>query len=140
MKLKIKILNPKAQIPSFAHQGDAGFDLYSCEDFVLNPGQRHLFKLGFATEFPEGYVGIIKDRSGLALKQGLTVLGGVIDSGYRGEWGVILLNTSDTPYQIKEGERIAQVIFYKVENVEIEKTENLSNHSRGEGGFGSTGK
>lgn len=140
MKLKVKILNPKAQIPKYAHSGDAGLDLFSCENFILQPGQRHLFKLGFATEFPEDYVGIIKDRSGLALKEGLTVLGGVIDSGYRGEWGVILLNTSDKPYEIKEGERIAQVIFHKIENVEIETTDELDDHARGEGGFGSTGK
>jgi len=140
MELKIKKLTRGVVLPSYAHQGDAGLDLYANEDYLLKPGERHLFKLGFATEFPEGYVGLIKDKSGLALKTGLTVLAGVIDAGYRGEWGVVLLNTGSKAYQIKKGDKIAQCIFQKVEQAQIKIVNELSSHSRGEGGFGSTGR
>ncbi len=140
MELKIKKLDKNVKLPSYAYPGDAGMDLYSNEDYTLGRGERHLFKLGFATEFPEGYVGIIKDRSGLAAKAGLTVLGGVIDSGYRGEWGVVLLNTGQKPYEVKKGDKIAQCLIQKVERVKIREVDHLLRHDRGEGGFGSTGK
>lgn len=140
MKLKIKKIKKEAKLPCYAHPDDAGLDLFSCEDYLLLPHKRHLFKLGFATEFSHGYVGIIKDKSGLAIKDGLTVLAGVIDAGFRGEWGVILLNTSQKPYQVKKGDKIAQVIFQKIEKIEVEEVKKLSFHPRGEGGFGSTGK
>lgn len=140
MELKIKKLDKNVKLPSYAHPGDAGMDLYSNEDYLLGKGERHLFRLGFATEFDEDYTGLVKDKSGLASKAGLTVLAGVIDAGYRGEWGVVLLNTGEKPYQIKKGDKIAQVLFCKVEKVEVKETDNLSTHQRGEGGFGSTGR
>lgn len=140
MNLKIKKLDASVKIPSYAHPGDAGMDLFANEDYKLAPGERHLFKLGFSTEFPEGYVGLIKDKSGLAASAGLTILAGVIDHGYRGEWGVVLLNTGSESYEIKKGDKIAQCLFQKVEIAKVEESNELSNHQRGEGGFGSTGK
>jgi dUTP pyrophosphatase len=140
MKIKIKKLNSDSTIPFYAHIGDAGMDLYSCEDYILKSGERHLFKLSIAAEFPEGYVVLIWDKSGLAAKHGLTVLAGVIDHSYRGEYGVVLLNTSDQDYEIKRGNKIAQLLIQKVEQAEVEEVQELSDTERGEGGFGSTGK
>ncbi|PIS42942.1 MAG: dUTP diphosphatase [Candidatus Kerfeldbacteria bacterium CG08_land_8_20_14_0_20_40_16] len=140
MKIKIKRFHSEVKIPQYAHLGDAGLDLYSLEDKVLNPGERYLFKLGFALELPEGYVGLIWDKSGLAANSGVTNLGGVIDSNYRGEVGVILLNASSSAATIKKGDRIAQLLIQKIETVEIEEVTELSDSPRGTGGFGSTGK
>ena len=140
VKIKIKKLYNDVKIPSYAHYGDAGMDLYSCEDYNLKPGERHLFKLGIATEFPEDYVALIWDKSGLAVKNGLTVLAGVVDHSYRGEYGVVLLNTSSTAYQIKKDDKIAQLLIQKVEQAENIEVEKLSDTQRGEGGFGSTGR
>lgn len=140
LKLKIKKLSSQARVPSYAHPGDAGMDLYSTEDYILKPGERHVFKIGIAAELPSGYVGLIWDKSGLAAKQGLTVLAGVIDANYRGEYQVVLLNTSDKPYSIKKGDKIAQLLIQKVERVKIEEVADLSKTSRGSNGFGSTGR
>lgn len=140
MELKIKKLKEEAILPSYAHPGDAGMDLYSCEDYNLLPGERHLFGLGIASEFPEGFVALVRDKSGLAVKAGLTVLAGVIDHGYRGEWGVVLLNTGNEAYEIKQGDKIAQCLMQKVDTAEVTEAEELGDHSRGEGGFGSTGR
>jgi len=140
VKIKIKKINPEAKIPSYAHPGDAGLDLYSCEDYLLKPQERHTFLIGISTEIPFGYVGLIRDKSGLAAKHGLTVLAGVIDSNYRGEYGVVLLNIGDKPYQIRKGDKIAQLLIQKIENVEMEEVNELSETLRGEGGFGSSGR
>lgn len=143
MKVEFKRLHEDAILPKYAHPGDAAFDLHSCEDFVLEPKQRHLFKTGISIKLPRGYVSLIWDRSGLAYKQGLTVLGGVIDADYRGDYGVILYNTSDESYEIKKGDRIAQVLIQPVVSVDIVEVEEFSEdreNLREEGGFGSSGR
>ena len=140
VELKIKRLNEKAKLPSYSFKGEAGLDLYAIEDYLLKPGERRLFKLGFAMELPLGYVALIWDRSGLAKKHGIKTMGGVIDPTYRGEVGVILLNTSNEPFEIKEGDRIAQMLIQKVEYVDVVESDELSETERGAGGFGSTGR
>lgn len=127
-------------MPEYIHPGDAGANLFSLEDKVLNPGERWGFRLGFALEFPATHVGLIMDRSSMAVKYGLTCLGGVIDSNYRGEWTVILLNTSNEAYEVKAGDKIAQVLFQPVETAQFEEVMELRESSRAEGGFGSTGR
>ncbi len=140
MHLKVKLLHPDATLPKYAHDGDAGFDVFSIENYTLQPGERHTFKLGFAAEFDPGYVCLVWDRSGLAAKQGVTNLAGVIDAGYRGEYGIVVLNTSAQPVEIKKGDRIAQMLIQPVQQVAIEAVDELSDTSRQSGGFGSTGK
>ena len=137
--LKVKRLHPDVVVPSYAHPGDAGLDLYSREMRTLEQGEPFVFKLGFAMEIPEGYVGLIMDRSGMGAK-GIKVLGGVIDHAFRGEWGVILVNTSDREHLVKPGDKIAQVLIMPVASAEIEEASELSETKRGEGGFGSTGR
>jgi len=140
VKIKIKKLNKNAIIPHYAHPGDAGMDLYSIEDLILKPGQRHAISTGLSIAFPHGYAAMICDKSGLAVKHGLTHIAGIIDPEYRGEWKVVLLNTSDEDYYIKKAEKVAQVLFTKIEYMDVEEVEDLDkNTSRGDGGFGSTG-
>ena len=140
MKLKIKKLYSDAIIPQAQRLGDAGLDIYSFEDYELQPGERHAFKTGIASEFSPEYVVLVWDRGGLAVKHGITCLAGVIDSNYRGEWMICLLNTSDKKYKISKGNRIAQAIIQRVELLEIEEAEELSNSERGENWKGSSGK
>lgn len=138
--MRIKLLDPEAKIPKRANSTDAGADLYSCEDVILNPHERKLIKTGIALEIPDGYYGRIEPRSGLAYKHGIDVLAGVIDSDYRGELGVVLYNTDlKNPLNIQKGDRIAQIIFEKHYNFNFEISEELSNTFRGDGGFGHTG-
>lgn len=138
LRIGVERLHPEARIPYSSAAGDAGYDLYGLDRAYLNPGERRLFPTGIALSIPEGYVGLIKPRSGLAHKQGIDVLGGVIDSGYRGDVGVILINTSREPVQIDAGQRIAQLVVQPV--MELEFTERkLATTERGAGGFGSTG-
>lgn len=138
--LKIKRLSDGATVPSFAHDGDAGLDLHASEDILIAPKERKAVPLGLAFEIPKGYAGLIWDRSGLALKEGLTTLAGVVDAGYRGEVKVILYNTTDQYYQISRRDRIAQMLIQKVEQPKIEAVSMLDETQRGEGGFGSSGK
>jgi dUTP pyrophosphatase len=142
MKLKIKKLNPEAQIPAYQTKEAAGFDLHSIEDVVLNPGERKLIGTGLAFEIEYGYEVQIRPRSGLAFKHGITVLNtpGTIDSDYRGEIKVLLINHSNEEFEIKKGDRIAQAVVAPVIQAEIVEVEELSDTTRGEGGFGSTGK
>jgi dUTP pyrophosphatase len=140
MILKVKKLNQQAKLPTYAHPGDVGMDLYSLEDYDLKPGERRVFFVGFAMEFPEGFAAIIKDKSSLPNKAGLHVMGGVYDAGYRGEYNVNLINLGEEPYHISKGDKIAQVVIFPVEIVSLEETNELSEASRGEGRFGSTGK
>jgi len=136
--IKIKKLNPEAIIPSYAHEGDAGLDLFSCEDLIIYPGERKLVPTGLSIELPEGYVALIWDKSGIASK-GIHRLAGVGDSGYRGEYKIILLNTTKEIYEIKKGDKIAQLLIQPIMTAEIEVVNELSETTRGEGGFGSTG-
>ena len=142
LELKVKKLFPDTILPSYAHNGDAGMDLCSYEDGILAPGERKLFKTGLSVEIPLGYEMQIRSRSGLALKFGIAVLNspGTIDAGYRGELGIILINHSGFPYQVKRGDKIAQGKISKVEEVAIKLVEELSETTRGGGGFGSTDK
>jgi dUTP pyrophosphatase len=140
MKLKIKRLKPDAVLPTYAHPGDVGMDLYSLEDYTLQPGERHVFDLGFAMEFETGYAAIVKDKSSLPKNGGIHTMGGVYDAGYRGEYNVQLVNLGQEPYELKKGNKIAQLIIYPVIIAELEETDNLSDSSRGAGRFGSTGK
>jgi len=141
LRVSIKKINESAIIPSYAHEDDAGVDLYSTEDYVLNPGQIVLVSTGIRIAIPLGYEGQTRPKSGLALKHGITICNspGTIDSGYRGEVRVIVINHGNEEFKIIKGMKIAQMIFNKVEKVEFEEVEELDDTKRGEGGFGSTG-
>ncbi len=139
-------LDPDLELPSYARVGDAGLDLVARENVVLLPsGGRALVATGIAVAIPEGHAGFIQPRSGLALKHGVTCLNtpGLIDSGYRGELKVLLINTDPVePFEIKRGERIAQLVVQKVEHVVLELVDDfdhLGESERGDGGFGHTG-
>lgn len=138
MKFLVKKLFDDVQLPAYAHAGDAAMDVFSREDKILAPNERYVFKLGFATEFEDGYVCHVWDRSGLAAKKGLHTLAGVVDATYRGEYGVVMLNTSQEPVEIKKGDRIAQLVVQKVASVEVQEVDALGSSER-KGGFGSTG-
>lgn len=140
MKVKIKKLNPAVKLPTYANPADAGLDLYSSEDCELKPGERRIFLVGFALEFNEGYVAIVKDKSGLSKNYGLHTMGGVFDSCYRGEYNVNLVNLGQEPYQIKIGDKIAQLLIIPCEQAELEEAAELSETQRGEGRFGSSGR
>ncbi|MBR1509883.1 MAG: dUTP diphosphatase [Bacteroidales bacterium] len=143
--MKVKIVNhSQYPCPAYATPQSAGVDLKADiqEPIVLNPLQRTLVPTGLYIALPQGYEAQVRPRSGLALKHGITVLNspGTIDADYRGQLQVILVNLSDTPFTIAPGERIAQMVIAKHEQVEWEQVESLDETSRGAGGFGSTGK
>lgn len=140
-KLKIKKINEKAVIPNYAHEGDAGLDLYAVEKLVLNPGERGLVHTGIQIELPENTEAQIRPRSGLALKNGITVLNspGTIDEGYRGEIGVIIINHGQETFIVEEGMKIAQMIVKPVYRVNVIEVGELSDSERKEKGFGSSG-
>ena len=142
MKLSFKRIHPDAVLPSFAHEGDAGMDVRSVQALTIQPGRRALVKTGLVAEIPSGYEIQVRPRSGLAFKHGVTVLNspGTVDSGYRGEIGVILVNFGDEPFPVSVGDRIAQLVVSPVTQAEISETSDVSSSERGEGGFGSTGK
>lgn len=140
MKLKIKKINKDACLPEFAHPDDAGMDLFSIEDKNLKAGEKYLFQIGVALEIPTGFVGLIWDKSGLAANSGIKTMGGVIDAGYRGEIKITILNTSKKIYQIKKGDKIAQILIQKIEHPKIIEADELSNAERNDKGFGSTGR
>jgi dUTP pyrophosphatase len=127
-------------MPRYAHSGDVGLDLFSLEDYELSPGERKIFMLGFALEFPAGYAAIVKDKGSLPMKAGIHTMGGVFDAGYRGEYNVNLINLGQESYVIKKGDKIAQLVIYPVALAELEEIESLSDSVRGEGRFGSTGR
>ena len=140
MKLKIKKLHKDAIIPKHAHYNDAGMDLFAIDSFEMSPNERKSIPVGIAIEIPDGYVGLIWDKSGLSHKYGLKTFGGVIDSGYRGEICVGLMNLSNESFKFEKGHKIAQLLIQKVESIEFEEVKELNNTSRGQEGFGSTGK
>jgi len=141
VNIKIKKLHPDAIIPNYAHEGDAGMDVYSVEEAKLYSLERRLIRTGLSFEIPKGYEIQVRPKSGLALKYGITIVNtpGTLDSGYRGELGVILMNTDKNIYEVKKGEKIAQIVLNKIEFAEIEEVGELSGTTRGAGGFGSTG-
>jgi len=127
-------------LPTKGSDDAAGYDLYAAQDVEIREGRVGVIPLGIKTAIPKGYYGRIADRSGLAYDYGLTVLGGVIDSDYRGEWKVMLLNTQHGDYFVQEGDRVAQVIITPCANFPVAEVSDLEATARGEGGFGSTGK
>ncbi|MBI2576079.1 dUTP diphosphatase [Candidatus Woesearchaeota archaeon] len=138
--LKIKKIHDRAILPRYAHEGDAGLDLCSVENAALPPGEKKLIPTGISIQIPEGHVGLIWDRSGFAAMHGLHTLAGVVDSGYRGEIKVVLINLGKETMQIQEGMRIAQLLIQPIVSVEVAETDQLDPTKRGEGGFGSTGR
>lgn len=140
MNVEVKKLDPSAKLPVRAHEGDAGLDLCALKGTTIGAGERGVVGTGIAIAVPPGHVGLIMDRSGLAAKQGMTNLGGVIDAGYRGEWKVIMLNTSDKPYEVAAGERIAQILVVPIALPDVCEVSELDDTMRGDGHFGSTGK
>lgn len=139
--LKIKKLDKDLPTPQYAHPGDAAFDLYAREETKVEAGEYKLIPTGLALEIPEGFVGLVWDKSGVAGKNGLKTLGGVIDAGYRGEVMVGLANLSKKDYTFEKGHKVAQMIIQKREEVEIVEVDELDDSSsRADGGFGSTGK
>jgi dUTP pyrophosphatase len=142
MRLEIKRLDPDLPLPAYAHEGDAGLDLYAAENRILQPFERALVPSGIAVAIPEGFAGFIQPRSGLAIKRGLGIVNapGLIDSHYRGEIKVIVINLDAlAPIEIGRGEKIAQLVIQRIEYVELDEVVELGATTRGEGGFGSTG-
>lgn len=140
--LQVRRLDPDVPLPSYAHPGDAGLDLASAEDRVLGPGERGAISTGLAVAVPDGWVGLVHPRSGLSLRDGVTVVNapGTVDSGYRGELKVLLVNLGDRPVEIARGERVAQLVLQRVGRATVEEVDELDDTTRGEGGFGSTGR
>ena len=141
--LKIKRLDPKMPLPSYAYQGDAGLDLRSAETLDLKPHERKLVATGLAIAIPEGYAGFVQPRSGLAIREGLSLVNtpGLIDAHYRGELKIILINLDpSTTIHIERGDRIAQLVIQEVPLVHLEEVEDLDETDRGTGGFGSSGQ
>ena len=140
MKLEIQKLNADARLPEYAHPGDAGMDLFSVETCVIAPGTRKLIGTGVAMKIPSGYVGLIWDKSGLAYKKGMTMLGGVIDSGYRGEIKVVMQNLGEYDYEVIASHKIGQMLIQPIMQPLLVEVDSLDETSRAEGGFGSTGE
>jgi dUTP pyrophosphatase len=142
LQVQLKMLDAGLEAPSYAHPGDAGADLRARADVSLAPGERKLVPTGVSIALPNGFVALIHPRSGLATKHGLTVVNapGTVDAGYRGEISVTLLNTDQNhAIELKRGDRIAQMVIQRVEYAQFVSVEELSDTSRGTGGFGSTG-
>lgn len=142
IKLPIKRLDPSVELPSYAYDGDAGLDLRSNEDVTLEPFERRLVATGLAIAIPDGYAGFVQPRSGLALREGLSMANtpGLIDAHYRGELKVCAINLDPhNLIHIERGERIAQLVIQKVPVVELEEVDELDETDRGCGGFGSSG-
>ena len=141
IELPVRRLRPDAALPARAYAGDAGFDLTACERVELGPGERAPVPTGLAVAIPEGYAGFVQPRSGLAARNGLTIVNtpGLIDAGYRGELVVILLNTDrEVPFVVEPGMRIAQLVVVPVPEVELVETDDLPASERGVRGFGSS--
>ena len=143
MTLRFRRLSAAARPPAQAHEGDAGYDLHAAEAVTIGPGERASVATGIAVAIPPGQAGLVVPRSGLAARHGISVVNapGLIDSGYRGEVRVLLLNTDRAePFAVEPGDRIAQLVLVAVETPELEEVEELDATVRGAGGFGSTGR
>jgi dUTP pyrophosphatase len=141
MTLKFKRIHPDAVLPAYAHPSDAGMDVRSVEELAIAPGKRALVRTGLVMMLPPLYEAQVRPRSGLALKHGITVLNtpGTIDSGYRGEVGVVLINLGQEEFKVAKGDKIAQLVIAPVTQPEIAEAFDVDETDRGEGGFGSTG-
>jgi len=143
VQIPVTKLKEGAQLPSRAHEGDAGLDLYSCEAAHIGPGERWGVGTGVGVEIPEGHAGLVLPRSGLARDHGIALVNapGLIDSGYRGELRVLLLNTDPAEtFRVEPGDRIAQLVLTPIVTADVVETQALSESARGEGGFGSSGR
>jgi len=135
-------VDPDVGLPEYAHIGDAGCDLTSRADVILDPGSRVLIPTGIAVSIPPGYAGFLQPRSGLAIRHGVSIVNtpGLIDSHYRGEIKVVLINLDPKePFHVRKGDKICQLVFQKVEHADFVQVESLDETERGAGGFGSTG-
>ena len=141
IEVAVRRLRAEAVVPSQAYEGDAGLDLAACEEIHLEPGERAVVPTGIAVEIPDGYAGFVQPRSGLAARHGITIVNspGLIDSGYRGEIRVVLLNTDTRePFTVQPGARIAQLVIAPVAAVRLVEVEELATSERGARGFGSS--
>jgi len=136
---KVQKLSANAILPAKGDPADAGIDIYTNETYTLKPGEVHMYTTGISVEFPKGYVALLWDRSGLGSK-GIHRLAGVIDSGYRGEWKIVLLNTTKKAFKIQAGDKVVQCILQKYEPVKITEAKKLKTSKRGKRGFGSSGR
>lgn len=141
IEVKVKRLHPDAKLPEYKTDGSVGMDLFSCGNYTVYAQEQELVGTGIAIAIPKGYEGQVRPRSGLAAEYEISITNspGTIDSDYRGEIQVILRNNSPDDFEVKKGDRIAQIVFKKVEIAKILEVGNLDNTTRGEGGFGSTG-
>jgi dUTP pyrophosphatase len=142
VRVSVLRLDPDLPLPSYAHPGDAGADLYAREGVTLKPGERRLVPTGIALALPEGYVALVHPRSGLAHRSGLSIVNapGTIDAGYRGEVQVCLVNLDPaTPIELRRGDRIAQLVIQQFETATFVEVDDLPDSARGAGGYGSTG-
>jgi dUTP pyrophosphatase len=143
VELPFAKLKPEATLPTRAHEGDAGLDLYACEAAHIGPGERWSVGTGVAVEIPAGYAGLVLPRSGLARESGISLVNspGLIDAGYRGEISVLLLNTDPAEtFRVQSGDRIAQLVVAAIELPEPVEAGTLAESARGDGGFGSSGR
>ena len=142
VQIPVRRLDPELPLPSYAHPGDAGADLHAAAEVTLAPGERALVPTGIAMALPEGYVGLVHPRSGLAARHGISIVNapGTIDAGYRGEVQVCLVNTDSTaPFTVHRGDRIAQLVVQRCETAAFVEAADLAESARGESGYGSTG-
>lgn len=139
MKLLIKKLHEDAKLPTRAHHDDAGIDIYAHGTHKVEPNETVAIPTGVSMELEKGYVSLVWDKSGIALK-GIKTVGGVIDAGYRGEYKIMIHNLSNIPHTFLNGDKIAQILIQKVEFPELVEVDELNHSTRGVGGFGSTGK
>jgi len=138
MELRVKRIHPEAKLPVYGHPGDAGLDLFSVVDRELVPGEAFAVPTGIQVAVPAGHVGLVWDKSGISLKS-VHRLAGVVDSGYRGEVQVVMINLGAAPFAVRKGMKIAQMLVQPVAAVEVVESDSLDGTSRGQGGFGSTG-
>ena len=138
MELRVKRIRPEAKLPVYSHPGDAGLDLFSVVDRELGPGEVFAVPTGLQVAIPAGHVGLVWDKSGISLQK-VHRLAGVVDSGYRGEVQVVMINLGAAPFAIRKGMKIAQMLVQPVAAVEVVEAESLDDTPRGQGGFGSTG-
>lgn len=141
VELQVTRIDPDMPLPSYAHEGDAGLDLAAAAPVALNPGERAAVPTGLRVAIPQGWVGLINPRSGLARRHGVTVANapGTVDAGYRGEVQVLLINLGDALVQFERGDRIAQLLLQQIGHARVVEVDDLGSSARGSDGFGSTG-
>ena len=140
MIIGIKKVDPEAKLPEYAHPGDAGMDWFALEDTIVKSGEIVKVRTGVSMEIPDGFVGLFWDKSSVSMNFGIKTMGGVIDSGYRGEVLIGVVNLSDKEYKFEKHHKVAQMLIQSIERPSLEEVGELSSTPRGEGGFGSTGK